>query len=63
MDTPTPKKRNIFIRILGAVWAGADGIRKVLHLFLMLFLFLLFIGAFSEAPPIMPKNASTRRNR
>ena len=52
------KKRNIVIRFFAALWAGADGIRKVLHLFLMLFLFLLFIGALSEAPPIMPKSAA-----
>ena len=52
------EKRNIFIRLFSALWAGADGIRKVLHLVLLLFLFLLFVGAFSEAPPIMPKNAA-----
>jgi len=51
-------KRNIVIRFLAALWAGADGVRKVLHLVLLLFLFLLFIGTFSEAPPIMPKSAA-----
>ena len=52
------EKRNIFIRFFAALWAGADGIRKVLHLVLILFLFLLFVGSISEAPTIMPKNAA-----
>ena len=52
------EKRNIVIRLLAALWAGADGIRKILHLVLLLFLFLLFFGTLSEAPPIMPKSAA-----
>ena len=52
------EKRNIVIRLLAALWAGADGIRKILLLLLLLFLFLLFFGTLSEAPPIMPKSAA-----
>ena len=52
------EKRNIFFRILAALWAGADGVRKILHLVLMVFLFLLFFGAMSEPPPLLPKTAA-----
>ena len=33
-----------FATTLGYIWRALDSIRKVLHLFLMLFLFLLFFG-------------------
>lgn len=46
-------------RFFGAIWRGADGLRRVLHLFLLLFLFLLFFGAISsEAPQRMPQRAA-----
>jgi len=46
-------------RFFGAIWRGADGLRRVLHLFLMLFLFLVFFGALSgEAPQLMPQRAA-----
>lgn len=46
-------------RFLGAIWRGANGLRKVLHLFLMLFLFLMFLGVLSgETPHLIPQRAA-----
>jgi protease-4 len=46
-------------RFISAIWRGADGLRKVLHLVLMLFLFLMFLGLLSgEAPHLMPQRAA-----
>lgn len=46
------------MRFLGALWSGADALRKVLHLVLLLFVFLLFIGSLSDAPPSIPSKAA-----
>jgi protease-4 len=51
--------RNIVFRFFGAVWRGVNGLRKVLHLVLLLFIFALFFGVVSdEAPPILPHKAA-----
>ena len=48
------KKPNILVRALTWIWRGIDGLRKLLHLFLLLALFGIFLGAvFQSAPPIM----------
>ena len=50
---------NFVVRFFGAIWRGADGLRKVLHLVLLLFLFLLFFGAISgDAPHLVPQRAA-----
>ena len=50
---------NFVFRFIGAIWRGVDGLRKVLHLLLLLFVFLLFLGALSgEAPQLMPQRAA-----
>jgi protease-4 len=51
-------KRNIVVRFFSALWAGADGVRKLLHLVLLLVIFLLFVGTFSDTPPMMPSKAA-----
>lgn len=51
-------KKNLFIRLASAIWSGADGLRKVLHLVLLLFVFMLFFGAMSGAPSGIPKKAA-----
>ncbi len=51
-------RANIFVRILSAVWHGADGVRKILHLALLLFVFLIFVGAMSGSVPLMPRQAA-----
>ncbi len=50
--------RNIVLRFLSAMWRGADGLRKVLHLVLLLAIFLVFVGAMSGAPPLLPQKAA-----
>ena len=51
-------KRNPFVRVLAAIWGGVDGIRKVLHLLLLLFIFAVFIGAISGSAPMLPDRAA-----
>lgn len=51
-------KRNIFVRLISGFWHGLDGVRKVLHLVLLVILFLVFFGALSDTPPILPKRAA-----
>ena len=51
------KSRNIVVRALRAIWRGLDSIRKVTHLFLMLFVLMAFIGALSGSAPSVPKSA------
>lgn len=50
--------KNLFIRMFSAIWSGADGLRKVLHLLLLVFVFLMFFGALSDAPPLLPDKAA-----
>jgi protease-4 len=52
------RDRNAFVRFFSAIWRGFDGVRKVLHLVLLLFIFLVFFGSMSGAPPILPKSAA-----
>ncbi|MGI9270980.1 MAG: signal peptide peptidase SppA [Woeseiaceae bacterium] len=51
-------KRNPLLRFFGALWAGIDGIRKILHLVLLLFVFLLFFGLTSDEPVVLPTGAA-----
>jgi protease-4 len=51
-------KKNVLTKILAAIWTGADGVRKVLHLALLLIVFLLFISAMSDAPLVIPDKAA-----
>jgi protease-4 len=44
--------------MLSALWRGANGVRKVLHLVLLLVIFLVFFGAMSGAPPLLPQKAA-----
>ena len=50
--------RNIIFRFISGLWHGLDGVRKVLHLLLLVILFLVFFGALSDAPPLLPKRAA-----
>ncbi|MBT8090160.1 MAG: signal peptide peptidase SppA [Gammaproteobacteria bacterium] len=51
-------KGNLIRRMLASIWRGLNGLRKVLHLVLMLFIFLVFFGAMSGTPPLMPNKAA-----
>ena len=50
--------KNIFVRVLSAIWRGVDGVRKVLHLLLLVILFLVFFGAMSGSVPAVPRHAA-----
>jgi protease-4 len=53
------KEKNLLVRLVSSVWSGANAVRKVLHLLLLLFVFLMFFGAMSDtAPPSLPKSAA-----
>ena len=45
-------------RFVSALWSGANGLRKVLHLVLLLFVFIVFFAAISGAPPVLPGTAA-----
>ncbi len=49
---------NIFMRLVFAVWQGANVVRKVLHLLLLLFIFMVFFGAISGTAPVLPTEAA-----
>ena len=47
------------VRILSAVWGGADAVRKVLHLVLLVIVFIVFVGAITAgAPTPLPSKAA-----
>lgn len=50
--------RNIVVRFFSAIWAGLDGVRKILHLLLLVGLFLVFFGAMSGTPSILPQKGA-----
>ncbi|MDH3613827.1 MAG: signal peptide peptidase SppA [Gammaproteobacteria bacterium] len=50
--------RGSIVRFFSAVWSGADGVRKVLHLILLLVIFMVFFGAMSDVPRGLPDKAA-----
>ncbi|MDX1518365.1 MAG: S49 family peptidase, partial [Woeseiaceae bacterium] len=50
-------KRNVVFRFFAAVWRALDGLRKVLHLVVLLFLFIIVFGAVSGTAPVLPQKA------
>ncbi len=46
-------------RLLHWIWSGLDGLRKVLHLLLLLALFGVLWGAFSRPIPLVPDKAAS----
>lgn len=52
-------KPNFVVRFFSALWRALNGLRKVLHLFLLLFVFLIFVGVMSgESPQLIPQRAA-----
>ncbi|MDZ7643879.1 MAG: hypothetical protein U5K76_06450 [Woeseiaceae bacterium] len=51
-------ERNIVMRILSATWSGANAVRKVLHLVVLLFIFAVIFGALSSGAPDLPDEAA-----
>jgi protease-4 len=52
------QRKNLLVRLFSAFWSGVDGVRKILHLILLLVIFMVFIGAMSGAPPALPDSAA-----
>lgn len=51
--------KNIIVRFFGAILHGLDSVRKILHFFLLLFIFMMFFGALSGGPPqLIPQKAA-----
>src|SRR6476469_2378959 len=45
-------------RILHWIWVGLDGLRKVLHLVLLLLIFAIVGSLFSHSNPLVPSKAA-----
>ncbi len=52
------QRQGILMRLFSALWAGADSVRKILHLLLLVFLFMVFFGAISSGPQVLPAKAA-----
>ena len=50
--------QNVFVRFISFVWSGVDGLRKALHLILLLVLFGIIFGAMSSTGPGLPERAA-----
>ena len=51
-------KRHTVLKIFSVLWTGVDGIRKVLHLLVLLFIFSIVFGAISSTLPRFPSEAA-----
>ena len=51
-------KLGVVGRVLSALWTGVNGVRKVLHLLLLLFVFSILISAISSTAPRLPSEAA-----
>jgi len=49
---------NFLVRLISSIWRGVDGVRKILHLLLLVVLFLVFFGSISDAPSLVPQKAA-----
>ena len=47
-----------FTKVLGILWTGLDGLRKVLHLIVLLLLFMLLLVAVSPRVPLVPSSTA-----
>jgi protease-4 len=52
------RQPNFFLRLVRGLWGGINGIRKILHLLLLLFVFAIVIRALSSAAPELPRSAA-----
>ncbi len=50
--------KNSLYRLFSALWRGADGLRKILHLLVLLFIFSIIISALSSSTPVVPSSAA-----
>jgi len=57
-ETIEMSAKNPVFRLLSWLWTGVDGIRKILHLILLLIVFLLFFGLNGEAPSVFTSGSA-----
>lgn len=50
--------KNSLFRFFALIWRGLDGLRKVLHLLVMLIVFLVLVSALSSSTPVVPSSAA-----
>ena len=50
--------RTSFARIFSVLWSGIDGVRKVMHLIVLLFIFSILVSALSSQMPTMPSKGA-----
>ncbi|MGI9205587.1 MAG: signal peptide peptidase SppA [Woeseiaceae bacterium] len=50
--------KNTIYRLFSGLWRGADGLRKILHLLVLLFIFSIIISALSSTTPVVPSSAA-----
>lgn len=50
-------KQNAIVRFFRALWRALDGLRKGLHLVVLLFLFVLVLAGVSGTAPVLPQKA------
>ena len=50
--------KNSIVRFFSMIWTGVDGLRKILHLLVMLFIFSLIVTALSTTVPAVPSSAA-----
>ena len=51
-------KRSGLARFFGGIWTGVNGVRKVLHLLLLLLIFSVVLGVLSASAPRLPDQAA-----
>jgi protease IV len=49
---------SVIRRVFGFLWRALDGLRKVLHLVVLLFLFGIVFAAFQRGVPVVPAKAA-----
>ncbi|HEX5788466.1 MAG TPA: hypothetical protein VFY03_09820, partial [Woeseiaceae bacterium] len=54
---PEPRRPNLFVRALRALWHGVDTFRKILHLVLLVVIFGAIVAAMNGAAPMLPAAA------
>src|SRR5690606_13453073 len=55
---PLPEESRIVRVFFGALWRGLDGLRKFLHLVLLLLIFGIIVGALRSTIPVLPDKAA-----
>jgi protease-4 len=50
--------RNLIVRLVSGIWRALDGLRRVLHLLLLLFLFSLLLAGIAGPPVRVPASAA-----